>query len=840
MSNEPLIRVIMMHKQTLSNSQYGNSWKFIKGSVVKSDIAGMGPVPQGVRPGQEIAVSGMMPAIVTSNKKRTEIGGTPLAMILERDTTADTNRYNAIVASGVWTISDEFGTSDASDSMNVKRALRQLGISDNKATIISDAFRGYELIEMMETGDMKPLRELAGVGTTTVDSMREAYDITNLGLLDVMGDLRPYGFDLPEMRSIINHFHSPMEVRRVVQNNFYGLSAVPSFSFNSIDKKYLTTHESTDVVRCEALVKHLFEETRMKGSSWLSRNQIGRAFDALISPLDDGKQAVIASVLNPDNPDIMVIDGTKYAYREIAEIEMSIAHHLKRLSNAPVSDLDGINDMLDKKARKLGSPLSWEQQEAVSDMLSSNTYLLQGYGGTGKTTSVNVVTDVLRNNGLNVIAGAFTGKAAQNLSESIGFTATTLHVMLRAHGDDDFDTEYVESADAIVIDELSMVPAPLFEKIVSNMRTGARLYLIGDAGQLECINNVGVIKGIIDSEIIETKTLIDIQRRAKDSANTLWSADVRNGIMPQELIDGAKNNWSERYGVLGDLRFDNENTLDKIVTRSISWARAFYHKFPDETINVVSNVKKVTDPVNISLQHNLNPYDFEIGSRITFVSKYDSVPYGTGGTVYNIIEDGLNKRLHIGIDTGQELYIDSRDTHIINPVSDRGYSYRNSIGGVSSYHRGDRVLNTLNNYEVDPNVFNGTLGWVRSVNVTESGDVDNVVVDWDNLGEACMPADTLKHIELGYGITVHKSQGSTIDNVVFAMAPSPGFNSLELFYTGMTRVRKRQTIVSSLPIIADALNNKVYDKRQILLPDFAKDTSLRMDDLNREDEMLMQ
>lgn len=829
MSNEPLIRVIMSHKQTLSNSQYGNAWKFIKGSIVASDIAGTGPIPSSVRSGKEIAVAGMMPPIVPSSTKRREIGGVPLSMIIERDSTPGTDRYHAIAVAGVWTVRDN------SDSMDVKRALKQLGISESKADIISQACSGEYLNELMREGTMGPLRALNGVGNTTIDTMRDAYDIASTDLLEVMNDLHSYGFELTEMRSIIKHFHSPMAVRHAVEDDFYSLAEVPSFTFNYVDRKYLTTHDATDSFRCAALIKHLFEETRMKGSSWLSAGQIGRAFDALINPLDDARMSVVDSVVSEDNPDIMVIDGdvTKYAYREIAEVEMSIAHHLKRLTMAPAHPLDYIDEMMEKKTRQLGSPLSWEQQESVQAMMKSNTYLLQGYGGTGKTTSINVVTDVLRKNGLQVLAGAFTGKAAQNLTESVGFEATTLHSMLRAHGDNEFDTELIESADAIIIDELSMVPAPLFNTIVSNMKTGSRLYLIGDEGQLECINNVGVIRGIVESEIIPTQTLVDIQRRAKDSANTLWSADVRNGVMPQELIDGQKNNWSDRYGILGDLRFDNATTIDNMINRTIAWSKAFHHKFPDESFNVVANIKRVTDPVNMALQETLNPYRFGIGKQVTFVSKYESIPYGSKGIISDIIKDG-NTSMRIELDDGGSLMLNAKSTHIIQPSDDRGYSYKNSVNGISSYHRGDRVLNTQNNYDVYPNVFNGTLGWVLEVRTDDVGNIDNIIVDWDNIGAVSMPQDALKDIELGYGITVHKSQGSTIDNVVFAMAPvGGGFNSRELFYTGMTRVRKRQTIISSLSVISDALNNKVLDKRQILLPDFAlkQDLSLEIDDL---------
>lgn len=835
MSNEPLIRVIMNHKQTLSNSQYGNSWKFIRGRIISSDIAGTGSVPSSVRIGNEIAVAGMMPPIVPANHKRRKNGGVPLSMIIERDPTPGTDRYSAIAVAGVWTINDN------SDAWDVKRALKQLGVSDSIADIISRSYSGAFLNEIMSEGDMVPLRSLNGVGEKTIQHMREAYDITNTRLLEVINDLRPYGFELKEMRSIIRHFQSPMAVRHAIEEDFYSLSEVPSFTFNDIDQKYLTNHDATDPFRCAAITKHLFEQTRMKGSSWLSANQIGRAFDKLINPSDDAKTVVVDSIVRGDNPDIMVIDGevTKYAYREIAGVEMSIAYHLRRLTNSPVKELDFLDEMMEKKTRQLGAPLSWEQQTAVSSMIQSNTYLLQGYGGTGKTTCINVVTDTLRKNGLTVLAGAFTGKAAQNLTESVGFEATTLHAMLLAHGDNEFNTELIESADAIVIDELSMVPAPLFNTIVSNMKTGSRLYLIGDEGQLECINNVGVIHGIVESGIIPTQTLVEIQRRAKDSANTLWSADVRNGIMPQELIDGQKNNWSDRYGISGDLRFDNATTIDAIINRTIEWSKTFYHTFPDESFNVVANIKRVTDPVNIALQENLNPYRFEIGGQVTFVSKYRSIPYGARGIVSDIIKNGTTSTLCIDLDVGGSLMLDDKMTHIVQPSDDRGYSYRNSVDGISSYHRGDRVLNTQNNYDIEPNVFNGTLGWVREVRTDEAGNINEVIVDWDNIGEAVMPSDTLNDIELGYGLTVHKSQGSTIDNVVFAMAPVfGGFNSRELFYTGMTRVRKRQAIISSLPVIRDALSNKVLDKRQILLPYFAaKQESLVMDDL--EDGLIL-
>ena len=380
----------MNHKQTLSNSQYGNTWKFIKGTIVASAIAGAGPIPSSVRSGKEIAVSGMMPPIVPSNTKRRNIGGVPLSMIIERDPNPEVDRYHAIAVAGVWTVRDD------SDTIDVKRALKQLGISEYKANLISQAYSGEYLNELMREGTMGPLRALNGVGNITIDTMRDAYALASTGFLEVMNDLHSYGFELPEIHSIIKHFHSPMLVRQMIEDDFYSLAEVPSFTFNYVDKKYLATHEATDSFRCAALTKHLFEETRVKGSSWLSAAQVGRAFDALINPLDDARMSVVNSIVSGDNPDIMVIPGevTKYAYREIAEVEMSIAYHLKRLTMAPAHPLDYIDEMIEKKTHQLGSPLSWEQQESVQAMMKSNTYLLQGYGGTGKTTSINVVTDV--------------------------------------------------------------------------------------------------------------------------------------------------------------------------------------------------------------------------------------------------------------------------------------------------------------------------------------------------------------------------------------------------------------------------------------------------------------
>ena len=135
------------------------------------------------------------------------------------------------------------------------------------------------------------------------------------------------------------------------------------------------------------------------------------------------------------------------------------------------------------------------------------------------------------------------------------------------------------------------------------------------------------------------------------------------------------------------------------------------------------------------------------------------------------------------------------------------------MNGVRIY-KGDKVINTKNNYEVVPNIFNGNMGEVISVDSNES----RLVIDFYNIGEVVIEGKALDSIELGYAITTHKSQGSTIPYVVSCVDYSHYVMlNRQQIYTMITRAKKKEIFIFETRALNRAIKtNNVVTKRTFL------------------------
>jgi exodeoxyribonuclease V alpha subunit len=135
--------------------------------------------------------------------------------------------------------------------------------------------------------------------------------------------------------------------------------------------------------------------------------------------------------------------------------------------------------------------------------------------------------------------------------------------------------------------------------------------------------------------------------------------------------------------------------------------------------------------------------------------------------------------------------------------------------GVRRFRVRDRVIQLRNDYR--RNVFNGEIGHVDSI----SPDGRELNVRFDTL--ANLPASEWDQVSLAYAITVHKSQGSEYDWVVFPLTTQHAI-LLErpLFYTAITRARKGVVLVGSRRALALALRTgRSRGRRSTLAPRLA-------------------
>lgn len=128
---------------------------------------------------------------------------------------------------------------------------------------------------------------------------------------------------------------------------------------------------------------------------------------------------------------------------------------------------------------------------------------------------------------------ALAGRAAARLSEVTGQEGFTIHRLLGFPlGEDEngkfifYEGNYLPK-DIIIVDEISMVDADLFYHLISAIKPGSKLIMLGDVGQLECIGAGNIAHDLIVSPSITSIVLDKIHRQAEESAIITDSLLVR-------------------------------------------------------------------------------------------------------------------------------------------------------------------------------------------------------------------------------------------------------------------------------------------------------------------------
>ena len=630
-------------------------------------------------------------------------------------------------------------------------------------------------IQLLDEGNVEEIVKVKGIGEKTALKIIERYEACK-DYGPAYGELGSFGLTVPFIQTLIKRYGSADTALDKVKNNPYILADdVKGVGFRKADEIAGSVGIGKhDIKRVIAYIQfYLNDLADNTGSSYTYYDTLLDGIDEFLGTdlpqevIDEAMQTLIDKEIlwykdeETDDGDI----NTLIALRKIYECEKSIARHIRRLVNGDNNiDLDEnkVDDLVRPQELKQGWDFTARQKEGIKAIIRNNVVIIRGYGGTGKSSTVAGVLSCLRED-YSFRQCALSGKASVNLRDITGQDGSTIHSLLgynpgtgvAYHEDNPLTT------DMVILDEASMVDIFLFEKLIRAIPTGAKFILLGDTNQFESIGVGNILMDLIDSEIIPVITFDEIHRQGAKSGIIPFSIEIAKGKTRY------KDNWvgQETLGELQDLtiigyKYDKDSLEDR----------------PSVDL-IIENFKKLYKECR------------DI-SQIAVV-----VPTKANGT-------GCYK-------------INQLIQNIVLPPRRRGDGIElGTKNQPFTIYRGDKVINLVNNYEVEPNIFNGNMGEVISIDK----DNNKAVIDFYNIGEVELSGEDLKNLDLGYAITCHKSQGSTIPYLIYCLDYSHYVMlNRQQAYTGITRAKKKAIFIIETKAFNRAVRtSKISQKRNFL------------------------
>lgn len=391
------------------------------------------------------------------------------------------------------------------------------------------------------------------------------------------------------------------------------------------------------------------------------------------------------------------------------------------------------------------------QRKAIKASIDSPIMILTGGPGTGKTTTLNGIITLLLRRGMKVLLAAPTGRAAKRLSEVTGREAKTIHRLLEV----DFGSEVTNprfkhdernplNADAVVIDEMSMVDTKLFSCLLKALRMSSRLIMVGDPDQLPSVGAGNVLRDLINSNRIVSVHLEEVFRQASQSLIVTSAHEIVRGNMPP--LDRSDSDFF--FMKRSDARAAAETVVD-----------LFKRRLP-------------------------NAYGF---NPILDIEVLCPGRQGVNGTIY------LNNILQAAINPPQKDKAEQPFGQFIFRTGDKVMQIKNNYDIMWQKPDGEEGLG----------VFNGDIGFIKTIDRASK----SIVVDFDEKN-VIYPFEMLGQLEPAYAITIHKSQGNEFDAIIMPLTGThKRLHYRNLLYTGVTRAKKLLIIVGSEATVKQMVDN---------------------------------
>lgn len=439
------------------------------------------------------------------------------------------------------------------------------------------------------------------------------------------------------------------------------------------------------------------------------------------------------------------------------EAETYCTRRLLEFSGNHYPEPANLESMVRRAAQDSGLQYSPQQEQAIREAAGNGILLITGGPGTGKTTILNGILSVFSQMGLKCVLAAPTGRAAKRLTEVTGEEASTIHRLLEAGIDPNTGKMFFAKgedsplkADAVIVDEMSMVDAQLLDSLLRAIPQGRRLILVGDPDQLPPVGPGFPFGDMLRSGVLSSVRLTDIFRQAQESLIVMNAHRVNRGELP---------NLRDRKSDFFFLPCRSEQEVCQTIVSLCAARLPKNMGIPSDQIQVLTPSRKGsvgTWSLNQLLQASLNPPAPEKKER-----KFGDFSFREGDRVMQI---------------------------------------RNNY---------DIMWKKTDGSAAGTGIFNGDIGTIASIDPN----METITVVFDDK-EADYDFTQLNELEPAYAMTVHKSQGSEYRAVILsAWNGSPYLLSRSVLYTAITRARELLIIVGRQETITVMTQNAKVGRR---------------------------
>ncbi len=540
------------------------------------------------------------------------------------------------------------------------------GIGPVFARRLVEAF-GTETLSIIE-GEPSRLLTVDGIGQVRFQRIRAAWE-EQKEIRDVMIFLQGHGVSSTYAAKIFKTYGKSSIA--VVQENPYQLARdIYGIGFKTADRiAQAIGIEKDSPLRAEAGVIHVLNELAEEGHVYYPSDRLVKESIAIL----EVEPAVAAQAIERLRQEERIIceegpEGIAIYLASLHAAEEGVARRLLALAEggATPADIDVERAILwAEQASRLR--LAEEQKEAIRQALQQTLLIITGGPGTGKTTILKCIIQILEKKQRRILLCSPTGRAAKRMSEAAGREAKTVHRLLEFSPKDGRfkrDQHRPLECDLVIVDEASMLDVVLMNSLLKAIPPAAGLILVGDVDQLPSVGPGAVLRDVITSGLVPVIRLSEIFRQARESQIIVNAHRINRGEFPS-CPDWEGGERSDCYLLVKE---EAQEVQSAILELAASGLPKRHRVDPMEELQILSPMQK--GPIgalqlNQALQALLNPSGAELlrGGRL----------YRVGDRVMQI-RNNYQKDVFNG-DIGRITRLDPEDREVTVRFDERQVTY---------------------------------------------------------------------------------------------------------------------------------------------------------------------